>query len=344
MKLVVLDRRHKGWKPRRRMAPSFQHLAPGSLWLDNSGNRIRAHGAGLLSHDGLYYWYGAHGYRRPDLFEGPPNRRINVYYSNSLERWNASELPAFEIDHGYVDRPKVVHSREKDLFVMWMKATPYIAVATSTSPLGPFTLRGRWRPFDLAVGDLTTFVPNPFKPGGFIVFSVKPTAPGTTRVLRIHKLTSDLMNITDDPAPHAIIPLPREAPAVFYGELTGKYYLWTSHVSGWRPNAPEVFTAPSMGGPWTSIGNPTFSATGYNSQVSYILPLGIEHGHERFLCAADRFDPYINTSESGRYVWNPLEVFRERSREGDRHHDRLVMNDRCDHFYCDYYWAKAEVD
>ena len=76
----------------------------------------------------------------------------------------------------------------------------------------------------------------------------------------------------------------------------------------------EVFTAPSMGGPWTSIGNPTFSATGYNSQVSYILPLGIEHGHERFLCAADRFDPYINTSESGRYVWNPLEVFRERSR------------------------------
>ena len=148
MKLVVLDRRHcKGSpKPRRRMAPSFQHLAPGSLWLDNSGNRIRAHGAGLLSHDGLYYWYGAHGYRRPDLFEGPPNRRINVYYSNSLERWNASELPAFEIDHGYVDRPKVVHSREKDLFVMWMKATPYVAVATSTSPLGPFTLRGRWRP------------------------------------------------------------------------------------------------------------------------------------------------------------------------------------------------------
>ena len=41
--------------------------------------------------------------------------------------------------------------------------------------------------------------------------------------------------------------------------------------------------------------------------VANPLPFVDDRAGTRFLYAADRFDPWINTSESGRYVWLPLD-------------------------------------
>ena len=31
---------------------------PGTVWVDNNGKTINAHGGGIIYVDGIYYWYG----------------------------------------------------------------------------------------------------------------------------------------------------------------------------------------------------------------------------------------------------------------------------------------------
>ena len=33
---------------------------PGTVWVDNNGKTINAHGGGIIYVDGIYYWYGEH--------------------------------------------------------------------------------------------------------------------------------------------------------------------------------------------------------------------------------------------------------------------------------------------
>ena len=362
------------------------HIHSGSLWRDTAGNRIRAHGAGLLAVGRRYYWYGADAYRQPNQTRSlgrAPNRRINVLSSHDLYNWDAYSEAAFH-DGCYVDRPKVIEAGGGGGhigYIMWLKSTPFVAVATAVSPLGPFRLRARWRPSGEHVGDIGTFV-DPSSGAAYLVYSVKPTAPAMRRVLHVRAMTPDRLNLTADLV--SAIPLAREAPAAFHDPASGRYFLWTSRPSGWRANAAELFSAPSMSGPWQSMGNPTHSLDSFNSQGSYILPLptplppplpaatrhqggrvslqslpragaaaataaaasaplrhdeqpvqssrlkqqqrGLQQHHQspplppppssssssspppRFVYVADRFDPWINTSESGRYVWLPLSI------------------------------------
>ena len=295
--------------PARATRPAT-HFHPGAIWRERLGSRIRAHGAGLVAAGGRFYWYGAHGYRQPNstrFHKNLPCRQINVYSSTDLYNWDSHRTPAFVMpcanrDGCYVDRPKVLKAADGTGFVMWLKSTPYVAVAISATALGPFQLRARWRPDGQSLGDMSAFV-DTLTAEAYLMFSVKPTAPGQRRVLRVSRMTSDRLNLSEGVV--ATIPFAREAPAVFVDADRRRYYAWTSRPRGWRANAAEVFTAPGMGGPWTSLGNPTSSATSFNSQAAFVLPL--PHP-QRFLYVADRFDPYINTSESGRYVWLPLSL------------------------------------
>ena len=82
-------------------------FAPGALWNDTSGQRIRAHSAGLLVHNGSTYWFGADGYNSGD----GANQIINVYEAaGDLYNWDnkgvAFNLSASapELEAGYADR------------------------------------------------------------------------------------------------------------------------------------------------------------------------------------------------------------------------------------------------
>ena len=327
---------------------------PGELWTDTSGRRIRAHGASVIfvAETQRYYWYGAHGYRQPngtDFQHTLPNRRINVYSSKDLYNWSPHSSPAFVMPCGslgrssegcYVDRPKVIPAAALNGYIMWLKATPFVAVATADSPLGPFRLLSRWRPGDqMAIGDIGTFV-DPRSLHAYLIYSVKPSSPSERRVVRVSQMTNDRVNLSDAgrAASSSTIPFAREAPALFFDSAQHRYLAWTSRPSGWRANAAELFSTDDLlHGRWTSEGNPTRSSTSFNSQAACILPLPINSTQrsagQRFLYVADRcvvlrppctssslpspllltiasatcrFDPFINTSESGRYVWLPL--------------------------------------
>ena len=282
---------------------------PGELWLDTDGNRIRAHSAGIFYDDAAssWWWYGADAYRK-----GAANRVINVYSSTDLYNWRFRGV-AFEFKCWragakacYADRPKVVRNRAGRL-VMWIKATPFVAVAVAATPLGPFSFVAQWYPNGEPMGDPTAFI-DPVTGDGWWIYSVRPD-PSRRRVVRLCKMTQDLTNLTGIAT---TISQGLEAPAVFYDPAVRRYFLWFSHCSGWAPNAAAAFSAPSLlATSWRPEGNPTRSATTFDSQSTFVLPLATREG-TRFIYIADRFKAQMETDpESGRYVWLPIEVSRE---------------------------------
>ena len=142
-----------GSAPRKQQS-SFR---PGEPWLDTNGEPIRAHSGGLLADPNspsgapVYYWYGSDGYPGGDAML---NRKINVYSSVDLYNWEpkgvaftmpdlplcAGGAPSGENMTCYADRCHVLYNDATSKYVMWCKAKPFVAVATSSSPSGPFTI------------------------------------------------------------------------------------------------------------------------------------------------------------------------------------------------------------
>lgn len=293
----------------------YDAFHPGGLWLDSAGRRIRAHSAGLFrdAASGVTYWYGADSYLKED---GKRNRIINVYSSEDLYNWHyrgvAFTFWCKQASPGhktcYCDRPKVVRNAD-GIYVMWMKATPWVAVATADAPVGPFRFAAQWLPNNEPMGDPTAFM-DPVSGRGYWVYSVSPTTwpsgVAHRRVVRICLMTPDLLNIS---SVASTIYQPLEAPAVFYEPALARYYVWNSHCSGWAPNAAAAFSSTTLhGGGWAEEGNPTHHPTSFASQSTYILQLDMREG-ARFIYIADRFKAdMLSDPESGRYVWLPLHV------------------------------------
>lgn len=292
-------------------ATAYSSFHPGQTWLDTDGQPIRAHSAGLLTVGNDFYWYGADNYTSGD----GTNVWINVYHSTDLMNWqnkgHAYVHPGpFPCDEnpapkpcGEADRPKVVRNPDSGLYLMVTKSSPRVSLATATSPLGPFTFKTSILPNGHWVGDLAVFQdPGPDGRALYLVYSVRPNGPDQhKRDIIISKFTLNW----DDVLPAAVgeIKQAREGPAVFFVPGTG-YFIWTSHVTGWNPNAASVFFAASIESKtWTEIGNPTNNSTSFRSQSTYILPV-----NGSYIYIADRFEPYVNKHIQPRYVWLPINV------------------------------------
>jgi len=135
-------------------------FCPGEIWLDTNGLPINAHGAGVLWHEGLYYWFGEH------KIEGPAGNRaevgVHVYTSADLYHWDdggiafaVSDDSTSEIARGCIlERPKVIFNRRTGKFVMWFHLEPKgkgyagarSGVATADAPAGPYHYLGSLRP------------------------------------------------------------------------------------------------------------------------------------------------------------------------------------------------------
>ena len=105
-------------------------IKPGTLWPDDRGTHINAHGGGILFHEGAYYWFGEH-----KIAGGAGNRAhvgVHVYRSENLTDWtdagiafSVSDDPASEIARGCIlERPKVIFNARTGKFVMWFHLEP----------------------------------------------------------------------------------------------------------------------------------------------------------------------------------------------------------------------------
>lgn len=313
---------------------------PGALWPDNHGVHINAHGGGVLHHEGHWYWFGEH--KTPGKGGNVARVGVHVYKSSNLYDWYdqgialaVSDDPTSPITSGCIlERPKVLWDPASGHFVMWfhleLKGQGYRAaqtgVAIADQITGPYRflragrVAARQWPENVTGAD-KVIVEAPLArdvPGGQMArdMTLFVDYAGTAwhvysseenRTLHAARLSPDLTE--HDGAFWRLLPDGgNEAPAIF--RARGRYYMFTSGLTGWAPNAARSYSADRIEGPWTPLGNPVRGtpdemATTFNGQSTFVLPVPSASGHERFIFMADRWRP--NNAIDGRYIWLPVE-------------------------------------
>jgi hypothetical protein len=123
--------------------------------------------------------------------------------------------------------------------------------------------------------------------------------------LHFSELTDDYLDFTD--RYYRVLPgESNEAPAVFLSK--GKYYMFSSGTTGWKPNPARLAVADKITGEWKSVGNPCRGTEEENkitfgSQSTHILP--VEGMKDMFIYMGDRWTPQ-NLADS-RHIWLPVE-------------------------------------
>jgi len=315
----------------------YDSFTPGSLWLDDNGVFINAHGGGMLYHDGTYYWFGEHktaGSRGNAAQVG-----VHCYSSEDLYNWrdegialHVSDDPGSEIARGCIlERPKVIYNAKTGKFVMWfhleLKGERYSSarsgIAVADKATGPYTyLRSvRSNP-----GILPMNVENPEKDSVEYRFVMRDLEKGQMqrdmtlfvdddgKAYHIYasedNKTTQIAELTDDYLGHSgryVRAFPfkiLEGACIF--KKDSLYYFMGSGCTGWAPNPAHSGVAPSIWGPWKEMGNPATGSdakTTYDSQSTYIFPVEGKKG--AFIYMGDRWRP--KDAIDGRYIWLPIE-------------------------------------
>ena len=261
----------------------------GTLWMDDAGAPIQAHGGWVLpvaprdpGAGTEYYWYGEDKSgvtvgRRMDAIG------IRCYRSRDLVSWHDCGLvlrsdPASELDvlrpSGVMERPRVLRCPATGRYVMWFHAddasyrVASVGVAVAERPEGPFELVRVMRPCGQDSRDLTLFAGA--DGAGYLVHSSE-----SNRTLHVARLTVDYLDTTGEWT-RACPEQEREAPCIFAAR--GQYYLLTSGCSGWRPNAALFATASGVMGPWKLLDNPCrgpHEHTTFDGQVTCVFMVGL---------------------------------------------------------------------
>jgi Ricin-type beta-trefoil lectin domain/Glycosyl hydrolases family 43 len=241
-------------------------ITPGAMWTDTAGNRLQAHGVGVISVGSTYYMVGE------DKIAGSTFTAVACYSSTDLVHWtrqaNAlSRQPSGDLAAGrIVERPKLIYNSSTGKYVMWMHIdnTSYndqrAGVAVSDTPCGPYTYLGATRPLGHPSRDLGLFKDDD---GTAYLIHEDPAAG-----MRIERLAADYTSVQSTVATFPSL----ESPAM--AKVGGRYFLLTSHLTGWATNDNVYATATSLAGPWSGFANFAPSGTRtYDSQTSFLLPI-----------------------------------------------------------------------
>lgn len=294
------------------------NFVSGEIWKDTDGNIINAHGAGILYHDGTYYWYGEQKgdstYWNPKVPSWECYRTeaggVSCYSSKDLYNWKfegvvlkpdtadeKSDLHPSQV----LERPKVIYNDKTGKFVMWLHVDSHdyskaaAGVAISDTPNGEFTYLGSMRPNEQMSRDMTLFKDDDGR--AYHVYSSESNA-----TLYISLLSDDYLKPSGK-FTRNFIDKSREAPAVF--KHNNKYYILSSGCTGWDPNVAEYAVADSMLGQWTVLGNPCHGKDAdktFFGQSTYVLPIPGKEG-----CFIAMFDKWNKTDLiDSRYIWLPV--------------------------------------
>ena len=275
----------------------YDSFRPGQIWLDNTGQRIQAHGGSVYSVDGKYYWIGENK-ELTDGANGIWHNGVRCYSSMDLYNW-ADEgiiIPASEDSNStlhrssQMDRPHIIYNRKTQKYVCWLKimgkdGTQDMTVLKSDSLLGPYELyREHLKPFDMSSGDFDLAVDKTTEKAYWYFENVH-------RSLICADLNESYDDVTGYYSEHFIhdegVPYVREAPAHF--EYKGKHYLATSGTTGYYPNPSEIAVADDYHGPFTILGSFHLgkdSETSFRSQVSSIFRV---EETDKYIAVADRW-------------------------------------------------------
>ncbi len=287
--------------------------------LDQDGNFVNAHGAGMLQYNGIYYLFGEIKSGKTWLVSGQqwedyrvPAGGVSCYSSKDLKHWKYEGVAlkpgtgdtSKDLDTGRViERPKVIFNARTQKFVMWMHidkrdyAYSQSGVAVSDKPQGPYRYLHSLKPNGNMSRDMTLFKDDDGK--AYLIYSSEQN-----KTMQVCLLSDDYLSPTTIYR-RILIGRSREAPALF--KSGHKYYLITSACTGWSPNAASYAVADRPLGPYKVFGNPcrgTGAKLTYLAQSTFVLPLNGKSGE--FIFMADRWNK-LDLPKSD-YLWLPLKV------------------------------------
>ncbi len=128
-------------------------FTPGTIWKDNNGVHVNAHGGGVLYEKGTYYWFGEH--KTEGRGGNVAQVGVHCYSSTDLYNWtdrgialSVSNNPTSDIVKGCIlERPKVIYNKETGKYVMWFHLEPkgkgyggaLVGIAQADHVTGPYT-------------------------------------------------------------------------------------------------------------------------------------------------------------------------------------------------------------
>ncbi|KAL0062875.1 hypothetical protein AAF712_010195 [Marasmius tenuissimus] len=301
---------------------SAKYIVPGARWYDTEGNIVTNHAGGITREEGTgrFYWFGER--KVEGQVEGGG---VNVYSSDDLATWEYNGLALAPIEgHPYISpediiqRPKVVYSKDTNLYNMWWHADNATygwllqGIATSPNITGPYTFVDAFSPLGNWSQDYGMFTDR--KDGQtYSLYSNGDFALGRDDI--IARMNDEKTNLTE--VIYTFENFDLEAPTIVQTDKS--YYMIMSHKTGYRPNNVVAFRADNLGGPWSQpftiapLGTRTF-----NSQSGFTLTI---EGDQKttHLYLGDQWDS--NSLWESRYIWLPMEIDDEK---GDL---RLVWHD-----------------
>jgi hypothetical protein len=277
-------------------------FTPGQSWTDSSGKALQLHGLGIVKSGSTWYGFGED--KAGESSGDTSFQDIPCYSSTDLAHWTRQGQALSRQGSGdlgpnrIVERPKVIYNASTATYVMYLHidspsyGDAKVGVATSSTPCGPYSYRGSFRPLGFQSRDLGLFQDS----DGSAYLLSEDRANG----LRIDRLSADYLSVTS-----AVAVLPDyEAPAMV--RTGGRYFLLGSHLTGWGTNDNVYATATSLSGPWSDWR--TFAPAGthtYNTQTANIITVQGSSGTS-YVYAGDRW----NTSDLGSsaLVWLPMTI------------------------------------
>jgi hypothetical protein len=274
----------------------------GDFWLDTDGNRIEAHGAGLIYTNDAWYWIGEDKSANSGNFKA-----VNCYRSTDLSHWefrhaiitkqSSSDLAAAD---RIIERPKVIYNETTKKYVMWLHwdgqnyATAEAGVFTSDTVDGDYTQVRHFQPNGNMSRDDTLFKDDDGK--AYFLSAANNNADSA-----LYALTDDYTNIKSQIGT-LWAGSSREAPAIM--KTADHYFIVNSAATGWDSNQQKYASATSMSGTWSSLSN-LGDGTCYDTQTAFIIPV-VGSKTTTYIYAGDRWqDPDLKSSK---YIWLPLKV------------------------------------
>lgn len=295
-------------------------LATGVIFLDTDGERVNAHGGGIIKEGDTFYMHGEFflSTTTDNNFNG-----FSMYSSKDLATWKNEGIILPQQTSGELgpnrkgERPHIIKCPDTGEFVLYAHAASSdyqtdkeVVFATSSTVNGQYQYRG---PLKNASGriaahsDMTAFT------DGSFAYVLTESGHVYTLAADCHSWLSDeTFSVINGDSGGA------ESPTVF---KAGDTYYWIgSYKTGWRANNNFYSTAPAITGPWTYQGyiapvtdtsNKLSDERTWLSQSTWVQPVVGCKGIV-YIYWGDHWDGNLDTTAPGKhnalatYVFQPL--------------------------------------
>ncbi len=300
---------------------SFQgELAKGIVFLDDRGERVNAHGGGIIKEGDTYYLHGEYfsSTTTDNNFNG-----FAMYSSQDLATWKWERMVLPQQPSGLLgpkrkgERPHIIKCPSTGEFVLYAHAASEDyqtdkEIVYATSP----TVNGEYQ----FVGALTNASGQTASHSDMSALTDGDSAYVVTESGHVYTLAPDCHSWVSDKVYSAVNGDSggSESPTVFKAGST--YYWIGSYKTGWRANNNFYSTAPAITGPWTHRGflapvtdpkNNISDQRTWLSQSTWVTPVQGCNGTV-YVYWGDHWDGTQDTTAPGKhnylasYVFQPL--------------------------------------